>query len=84
MRKYTLTELGNKSGEIVEAAHHGPVDITSRGRRKFVLMTAELYDRLTGSSTQKAYSVYTMSEEEREYFLEGLDAVANEAASDDE
>lgn len=84
MQKFTLTELGNKSGEIVEAAHKGPVDITSRGKRKFVLMTAELYDRLTGSSTQKAYSVYTMSEEEREYFLEGLDAIANEAVGNDD
>jgi antitoxin Phd len=84
MKTYTLTDLGNKSGEIVEAAYDGPVDITSRGRRKFVLMSAELYDRLMRHNTQKVYSIYSVSEEEREYFLEGLDAVANEANPDDE
>jgi prevent-host-death family protein len=84
MRNYTLTELSNKSGEVVEAAFRGPVDITSRGKRKFVLMTAELYDQLAGRNTQKAYSVYSMSEQEREYFLGGLDAVANATDQNDD
>ena len=84
MRKYTLTDLGNKSGEVVEAAYGGPVDITSRGKRKFVLMTADLYDRLAGQATQKVYSVDDMTEEERDYFLEGLDALINDADPEDE
>jgi antitoxin Phd len=84
VRKYTLTDLGNKSGEVVEAAYGGPVDITSRGKRKFVLMTADLYDRLAGRTTQKAYSVDDLTEEEREYFLEGLDALINDAGPEDE
>lgn len=46
MTSFTLTDLGNKSGEVVEAAFRGPVEITSRGRRKFVLLTAEEFDRL--------------------------------------
>src|SRR5258708_38300227 len=33
-------------GEIVEAAFRGPVEITRRGKRKFVLLTAEEHDRL--------------------------------------
>lgn len=46
MRSFSLTDLSNKSGEVVEAAYTGPVDITRRGKRKFVLMTADQYDRL--------------------------------------
>lgn len=46
MRSFSLTDLSNKSGEVVEAAYSGPVDITRRGKRKFVLMTAEQYDHL--------------------------------------
>lgn len=46
MRSFSLTDLSNKSGEVVEAAYVAPVDITRRGKRKFVLMTAEQYDRL--------------------------------------
>ncbi|MER8601152.1 type II toxin-antitoxin system prevent-host-death family antitoxin [Mesorhizobium sp. M0913] len=41
MTSFTLTDLGNKSGEVVEAAYRGPVEITKRGKRKFVLLTAE-------------------------------------------
>jgi prevent-host-death family protein len=50
MSDYSLTDLSNKSGEIVEAAFRGPVTITQRGRRKFVLMTADDYDRLAGAA----------------------------------
>ena len=84
MRKYTLTELGNKSGEIVEAAHKGPVDITSRGKRKFVLMTADLYDRLAGQGTQTAHAIEEMAEEEINALVAGLDALIAEGDQDDE
>lgn len=84
MKHYTLTELGNKSGEIVEAAHKGPVDITSRGKRKYVLMSAEHYDWIIGRGTQKAYSTDSMTDDEREHFLEGLDTLANKLEFSDE
>ncbi len=50
MAQFSLTDLGNKSGEVVEAAFRGPVDITKRGKRKFVLLTAEDYDRLASAA----------------------------------
>lgn len=78
MTQFTLTELGNKSGEVVEAAFSGPVDITSRGKRKFVLMTAAQFDRLKSKSAQRAYSVERLTDEERDFFLPGLDAIAQE------
>jgi antitoxin Phd len=83
MRKYTLTDLGNKSGEVVEAAYGGPVDITSRGKRKFVLMTADLYDRLAGQTTQTAHAIDTMTEAEVDELLAGLDALIDQADHDD-
>jgi antitoxin Phd len=47
---FSLTDLANRSGEVVEAAFRGPVKITRRGKRKFVLLTAEDYDRLVRAS----------------------------------
>lgn len=76
MASFTLTELGNKSGEVVEAAFRGPVNITSRGKRKFVLLTAEQFDRLVGAGRQRAYRADQLTDEERESFLAGLDEVA--------
>ncbi|MER9465936.1 type II toxin-antitoxin system prevent-host-death family antitoxin [Mesorhizobium sp. M0482] len=80
---FTLTDLGNKSGEVVEAAFRGPVDITKRGKRKFVLLTAEQFDRITSRSAQRAHRVEDLSAEERDRLLTGLDAVARDDVRDD-
>lgn len=83
MSTFTLTDLGNRSGEVVEAAFQGPVDITSRGKRKFVLLTASEFDRLKDkANTQRAYRTDTLSKEERSYFLEGLERIASENEDD--
>jgi antitoxin Phd len=55
-KHFSLTDLSNRSGEVVEAAYRGPVDITRRGKRKFVLLTAEDYDRLVrAADTRRAF-----------------------------
>jgi prevent-host-death family protein len=83
MKTFSLTELSNKSGEVVEAAFRGPVDITSRGKRKFVLMTADDFDRLRERSAQRAYRSDRLSGEERELFLTGVDKIAARDGGDD-
>jgi len=84
MATFTLTDLGNKSGEVVEAAFRGPVDITSRGRRKFVLLTAEDFDRLQSGGAQRAFRTDRLSADERSTFLTGLEAVAADDKNRDE
>jgi prevent-host-death family protein len=84
MKTFSLTELSNKSGEVVEAAIRGPVDITSRGKRKFVLMTADDFDRLRERGTQRAYRTDRLNGQERESFLAGLDEItARDSLGDD-
>lgn len=83
MASFTLTDLGNRSGEVVEAAFRGPVDITKRGKRKFVLLTAEQFDRLTGGGTQRAHRAEDLTGPERDVILAGLDAVAQDEGRDD-
>ena len=56
MAHFSLTDLSNRSGEVVEAAFRGPVEITQRGKRKFMLLTAEDYDRLVSAAdTRRAF-----------------------------
>jgi antitoxin Phd len=56
--QFSLTDLSNRSGEVVEAALRGPVEITRRGKRKFVLLAADDYDRLVRKAdTRRAYHV---------------------------
>ena len=74
MRRFSLTDLSNRSGEVAEAAFRGPVEITRRGRRKFVLLTAEDYDRLvTAADTRRAFHADDASEEVATLMLAGLE-----------
>ena len=49
MASFSLTDLGSRTAELLQAAFRGPVDITSRGKRKFVLLTTE-EDWLVGAA----------------------------------
>jgi prevent-host-death family protein len=56
MAHFSLTDLSNRSGEVVEAAFRGPVEITRHGKRKFMLLTAEDYDRLVRAADKRRVS----------------------------
>ncbi len=84
MASFTLTDLSNKSGEVIEAAFNGPVDITKHGKRKFVLLTADQFDRLNGIQAQRAFRSDELTVEERAFFLQGLDAIAHEGDPSDD
>jgi antitoxin Phd len=47
LARFSLTDLTDKTSKVIEAALREPVDIISEGKRKFVLLAADEYDRLT-------------------------------------
>ena len=71
MLRFSLTDLNRAPGAIVEAAHRGPVELTGRGKRKFVLLSAEDYDRLV-SQAKRAFHIQSMTPEELDFFYDGL------------
>jgi antitoxin Phd len=76
---FSLTDLSNKSGEVVEAAFRGPVEITRRGKRKFVLLTAEDYDRLVSAAdTRRAFHADNVPDDVATMMLAALTAENNE------
>jgi prevent-host-death family protein len=46
MPRFSLTDLSNRLDEVVGAARRRPVEITRRGKRAFVLLSAGDYDLL--------------------------------------
>jgi antitoxin Phd len=74
MAQFSLTDLSNRSGEVVEAAFRGPVEITRHGKRKFVLLTAEDYDRLVvAADTRRAFRADDAPEEIASMMLAALE-----------
>ena len=64
---------------VVEAAFRGPVEITRHGKRKFVLLTAEEYDRLvTAADTRRAFHADDAPDEVAALMLAALSAERNE------
>jgi antitoxin Phd len=83
MKQFSLTDLSNKSGEIVEAAHEGPVSITTQGRPKLVILTAEDYERLTAmADPRRAYSVENIPDPLRDMLVAGLDEIIRSDANE--
>ena len=77
MAHFSLTDLSNRSCEVFEAASRGPVEITRRGKRKFVLLTAEDYDRLVSpADTRRAFHADDAPEEVVAMMLAALGAAA--------
>jgi len=73
MTHFSLTDLSNRSGEVLEAAFRGPVEITRHGKRKFVLLTAEEYDRLVSAAdTRRAFHADDVPEEVAAMMLAAL------------
>ncbi|TWG89377.1 prevent-host-death family protein [Mesorhizobium sp. J18] len=84
MRSFSLTDLSNKSGEVVEAAYTGPVEITRRGKRRFVLMSADQYDKLRNAGDPRR--VYAAGETPRhlaDAFASELEKLARGEGYDD-
>ena len=73
MASYSLTDLGNKSGEVAEAAFRGPVNITSGGMRKFVLLTATDFDRIAAlAAKRRAVHADDLTRDEAAAYVDGL------------
>lgn len=74
MAQFTLTDLSSRPGDVVEAAMRGPVDITRHGKRKFVLVAADHYDRMAArADVRRAYHVDDMPNDVAEMVLAGLE-----------
>ncbi len=71
---FSTADLARKTGDVLHAATQGPVALTKNGKRRFILMTAEVFDAI---NPQKSYSVGDIPEDVLEWLLPALDRVAN-------
>jgi antitoxin Phd len=74
MAQFSLTDLNNRPGEVIEAAIRGPVDLTRHGKRKFVLLSADRYDEIVArGDVRRAYHVDDMPADVAEMLLASLE-----------
>jgi PHD/YefM family antitoxin component YafN of YafNO toxin-antitoxin module len=59
-------DISRRSGDLLEAADHEPVEITRYKRPRYVLLRKDLYDHLVAHSTQTAHLSVAMPQEHRD------------------
>lgn len=82
MKSFTLTDLAHRSGEVAQAAHRGPVDITNRGKRTFVLIAADQFDAIAKAGARRAVHVDDLSAQEAANYMRGLEGAAEALDND--
>jgi prevent-host-death family protein len=85
MRSFTTSDLNKQVGEITDAARKSPVVITHHRKPRFVLMSMEHYDRITGSDDpRRAYGPGETPDEIAGLFADELDKLARGEGHRDE
>ena len=64
MRRYTATELMNRTGDVLDAASREAVAIARHGTPRFVVMSLERYERLIGRGARRAVRVQDLADPE--------------------
>ena len=60
IQNFAAADLARKTGDILDAASRAPVAITKHRKPRFVLMSLERYEALTGESDQQAHTMDDM------------------------
>ncbi|CUA94743.1 type II toxin-antitoxin system Phd/YefM family antitoxin [Pannonibacter indicus] len=73
IRTFSATELANKTGDVFAAAAQELVAIQRHGKPRFVMLSAEEYERLTSPhGTRRAVHVSALTDSEASDLLTAL------------
>ncbi len=83
MRTFTLTDLKNQTGKVVDAAIRGPVSLTKHGAETLVLMSREDFDRVRAAADHRtAHSLNELPSEFAHDLAAALASVTPESYED--
>lgn len=78
MKQYQSTEITRKSGEILESALHSPVAITKYRKTKYVIMSADHYNKLAlGRDGREVFELHSAPQDVRDEMLAGIEQELN-------
>ena len=73
MRSFPSSDITRRSGELLEQAERGPVSITRYNRPRYVVMTADHYERLARQNPRTAHGLDDVDAEMRADMLMAID-----------
>jgi antitoxin Phd len=79
MLTFESKDISRRSGDLLEAADRGPVEITRYKRPKYVLLRKDMYDDLVARSPQAAHLTQDMPPEHFEMLELAMKHLESEA-----
>lgn len=73
IQNFSAADLARKTGDILDAASCAPVAITKHRKPRFVLMSLERYEALTGGSDQKAHTLDDLTADLKAIMISALE-----------
>ena len=73
IQNFPAADLARRTGDVLDAASRAPVAITKHRKPRFVLMSLERYEALTGGSGQKAHTLDDMPAELKAMMIAALE-----------
>lgn len=73
IQNFPAADLARKTGDILDAASRAPVAITKHRKPRFVIMSVERYEALTGAADQQAHTIHDMPDELRDTIIAALE-----------
>jgi prevent-host-death family protein len=80
VKQFSSTELANRTGDVLAAAAEAPVMIARHGKPRFVMLSAEQYERLRRrEETRRTFHVSELTDAEAEQLVRDLqDSIDND------
>lgn len=74
MKEFSATELANKTGDVLAAAAQTPVCIARHGKARFVMMSIDQFDRISGKGEpRKSIEINSLSIDETDNLIAALE-----------
>ena len=73
MKSFSTAELARRTGDVTHAASQAPIAITQHKKPRFVMMSVEVFERLT---PQRAYLVEETPDDIAEWLIPALEEIA--------
>ena len=83
MRTFTLSDLKNHTGKVVDAAIRAPVSLTKHGAAALVILSRDEFDRFRAADARRSHNLDELPIDLARDLVKSLEAVTPHSYGDD-
>ena len=83
MKTFTLTDLKNRTGKVVDAAIREPISLTKHGSPKLVILSQDEFERMAAVDPRRVYRLDELPAQIASELMESLENVTQASYESD-